>query len=82
MEKQDGNFWRIQWEYGKILINAKFLEERLNDTFEYNLEKREWSVIAPAQGAEVPSPRDCHSAVLYKDRYFVIHAGGDGFRCI
>lgn len=70
----------VVWRNKMIIFGGYNGKERLNDTYEYDLDRREWRVVVPEQDAAVPSPRDCHSAVLYKDRYFVIHGGGDGFR--
>jgi hypothetical protein len=41
-----------------------------------SIEKRNWKLI-PTFGSR-PTPRDCHSAILYKNK-MVIFAGGDGF---
>lgn len=53
---------------------------RMNDMYEYDLEMRKWTEIIPKQGSAVPSGRDFYSAVLYKNRYFIIYAGGEGHK--
>jgi hypothetical protein len=48
---------------------------RLNDFYEFNFTRKLWSIV-PAAGL-VPSPRDRHVGVVYKDSFYVF-AGFDG----
>jgi leucine-zipper-like transcriptional regulator 1 len=48
---------------------------RLNDFYEFNFTRKLWSTM-PATGI-VPSPRDRHVGVVYRDSFYVF-AGFDG----
>jgi len=60
----------------KMLIFGGYRKIRLNDLFEYDTELQKWREI-PMRGT-FPGPRDCHSAVLFKDRYMIIFGGANG----
>ena len=48
---------------------------RTNDFYEFNFNRKLWSVVLAIGSA--PSPRDRHVAVVYKNSFFVF-AGFDG----
>jgi len=53
-------------------------KDRLNDTYEFDLEKKEWKLLENEEGSTKPCARDCHSAILYQDKMFIF-GGGDGY---
>jgi len=64
----------------KMVIYAGYNgKERLNDTYEFDLDKKTWALIDPSKSESTPSARDCHSAVLYK-HYMILFGGGDGYK--
>lgn len=61
---------------GVTKLNNDCRYYRTNDLFEYNIDLKQWKKIQ--QKGQIPSSRDSHSCVIYKDNMYIY--GGGSYR--